>query len=111
MLWLIVRTLIAAGIIVAVSELASRLPRIGALILSLPIISILAFIMTWFQTNEINTISRLAKETLVVVPFGMTFFVPLAFCEKLHLDFWPAMLLGILSTSLMMGGWVWLGPK
>lgn len=44
-MWLIVKALISAAVIVAVAELSSRMPRLGALLLTLPIISILAFIM------------------------------------------------------------------
>ncbi len=111
MLWLIVRTVIAAVTIVAVSELASRLPRIGALILSLPIVSLLAFIMTWFKTKDVFVISQLARETLILVPLGLIFFVPFAFCERFQLGFWSAMLVGIFSTSFVMGFWLWLGSN
>ena len=43
--WNIVRVGIAAVTIVAVAELSKRFPRYGALLLSLPIVSILAFIL------------------------------------------------------------------
>jgi hypothetical protein len=65
--WNILRVAVAAVIIVAVAELSKRFPRYGALLLSLPIISILAFVMSWFQHHDLPAISKLAKETIRVL--------------------------------------------
>ena len=39
----ILKVVISAAVIVAVSEIAGRYPRVGALLLTLPVVSILAF--------------------------------------------------------------------
>ena len=111
MWWTITKTLIAAGIITAVSEIANRYARLGALLLTLPIVSILAFIFTWTGQRDLPAISRLARETLVLVPLGLPFFLPLGFAGRLGLSFWPAFLIGILLASLTIGLWFWLGPS
>lgn len=95
MRWIVIKTVIAAAIIVAVSEVSQRLPRLGALLLTLPIVSLIAFVMSWQQHRDLPAISRLARETLVLVPLGLPFFVPLAFTQRLGLDFWPAFLIGL----------------
>jgi len=41
-----VKIFISAAVIVLVSEIAGRSSRLGGLVLSLPIVSILAFVMT-----------------------------------------------------------------
>ena len=64
--WNIVRVLIAATTIVIVAELSKRFPRYGALLLSLPIVSILAFMLSWFQHHDLSAISKLARETLLI---------------------------------------------
>ena len=76
---LLLRAGIAAAVIVTVSEIANRYPRLGALLLTLPLVSVLAFLMTWTRHHDLPAISRLARETLVLVPLGLPFFVPLAF--------------------------------
>lgn len=111
MWWTIAKALIAAAVIVTVSEIANRLPRIGALLLTLPIASILAFIFTWIRHDDLTTVARLARETLVLVPLGLPFFVPLAFSERLGLGFWPAFLAGVALASLTIGLWFRLGPE
>jgi hypothetical protein len=111
MLWNVVRTIIAAGIIVAVAEIAERFPRLGALLLTLPIVSVLAFVMAWTQHGQLTVISRLARETLVLVPLGLPFFVPLAFAEKLGLGFWTACFAGIALAAATIGAWFAFGPQ
>ena len=111
MLWMLVKTLISAAIIVTVSELSSRFPRTGALLLTLPIVSILAFGMSWQEHHNLPAISRLARETLILVPLGLPFFVPLAFAERLGLGFWTASGLGLVFASTTIGLWFALGPK
>lgn len=111
MVWNIVRVLVSAIILVAVAELSKRQPRLGAILLTLPLISILAFTMSWFEHRDLAVISKLAKETLVLVPLTLPFFVPLAFADRLQFGFWPAMLGGILLASLAVGLWVVFGPN
>jgi len=107
----IIKAFISAAVIVAVAEIAGRFPRLGALLLTLPVVSILAFIMTWTKEGEMTTISRLAKETLVLVPLGLPFFVPIAFAEKLGLSFWPSFGLGVILAATSNGLWFWLAPS
>lgn len=110
-MWLIVKALISAAVIVAVAELSSRMPRLGALLLTLPIISILAFIMSWNKDHDMIAISKLARETLVVVPLGLPFFVPLAMSSKTGLSFWPSFGLGFVMATLTIGTWFRFGPQ
>lgn len=107
----VVRGLIAAVIVIAVAEVSERHPRLGALLLTLPIVSILAFVMAWMQHGDMAAISRLARETLVLVPLGLPVFVPLAFAGRLGLGFGTASGLGVLLASLLIGAWFWLGPE
>lgn len=106
----LLRVAVVAIIVVAVSELSKRYPRFGGLLLSLPIVSILAFLLSWFQHRDLPAVSRLARETLVLVPLGLPFFLPLAFATQLGLNFWSALALGILLASITIGGWFWLFP-
>jgi hypothetical protein len=110
MWWMLVRAGIAGIIVALVSEAAQRLPRLGALLLTLLLISMIAFVMTWTQHQDLRTISRLARETLVLVPLGLPFFVPLAFSERWGLSFWPAFALGLAVASIIIAAWFALGP-
>ncbi len=105
---LIFKTLISAVVIVAVAEIAGRMPRVGALLLTLPIVSILAFVMTWNKDHDMHTIARLARETLILVPLGLPFFIPFAISNRTGLSFWPSFAFGVLLASLTIGLWFWI---
>ncbi len=107
--WNLTRTIIAAVTIVAVSETSQRFPRVGALLLSLPLISILAFVMSWTQHGDLPAISRMARETLVLVLLGLVFFVPLAYADRLGLGFWSALAVGVAVASVTIGLWFQFG--
>ena len=52
MLYLLLKAGISAVIIVAVSEIAKRSPGFGALIASLPLVSVLGMIWLWRDTHD-----------------------------------------------------------
>lgn len=111
MLMFFVRTFLAALIIGIVSEFSHRSPRVGAVLLTLPIISIMAILMTWFRDHDLKNLSQLSRETLILVPLGLPFFVPLAFADQLGLRFWSALAAGLILASLTVGGWLVFGPS
>jgi hypothetical protein len=107
---LIFRGVVAGLIVMGVSLLSGRHPRLGALLLTLPVVSIVAFIATWTASHDLPVLSRLSRETLVLVPLGLPFFVPLAFADRLGLGFWQAILCGLLLAAMTIGAWFWLAP-
>ena len=109
-IWNIARIAIVAVIVVAVAELSKRYPRAGALLLSLPLISILAILFSWWQHRDLPALSQLGRETLVLVPLGLPFFVPLALAPRLGLDFWTAFVVGVVLAGLTTGLWLLYGP-
>jgi hypothetical protein len=111
MMNVILRIVIPAAIIFAVSEVSRRSPRLAALLLTLPLVSILAFAASWSKDHDLRSISQMAKETLILVPLGLPFFLPLAFADRLGLSFWSAMLAGLILASIAIGAWLAYGPK
>jgi hypothetical protein len=111
MIWTLVKAIISAAVIMAVAEVSGRIPRLGALLLTLPIVSILAFIMTWNKEGEMATIVQLARETLVLVPLGLPFFIPFAFANRTGMSFWPSFAVGVLLASITIGLWFRFGPS
>ena len=107
----ILKAVISAVVIVAVAEISGRHPRLGALLLTLPLISILAFVMMWHKEGEMVKIALLARETLILVPLGLPFFVPFAFANRTGLSFWPTFAIGFALASFTIGAWLWLGPQ
>jgi len=111
MMNVILRIVMPAAIIFAVSEVSRRSPRLAAILLTLPLVSILAFAASWSKDHDLRSISQMAKETLILVPLGLPFFLPLAFADRLGLSFWSAMLAGLILASITIGAWLAYGPK
>jgi hypothetical protein len=107
----IARGVIAGLLVIGVSEISHRNPRIGAFLLTLPLVSVMAIFATWNKDQNLPSVSTLARETLILVPLGLPFFLPLAFAGRLNLGFWPAFLLGLGLASLTVGGWLIWGPQ
>lgn len=112
LMWMnILRAVIAGIVVAAVTAIAKRFPRIGALILTLPLVSILAIFSVWAKDRDIQTISRLSRETLILVPLGLPFFLPLAFAQRIGIGFWAAFGLGLVLATIAIGTWFWLAPQ
>jgi hypothetical protein len=90
-LYLAVKALISGVIIALVSEIARRSPAFGALVASLPLVSVLAIIWLWRDTADTALIADHAEATFwYVLPSLPTF---LAFPAMLRhgVGFWPAL--------------------
>lgn len=111
MLGFFIKIMISGLIIASVVQFGPKSPRIGALILSLPLVSISALLFIWFQNKNLSLITKLSLETMILVPLGLAFFVPLAFAEKIGLGFWPAFILGIVFSSIITGLWLWSSAR
>ena len=83
--------LIVGIVVVVVLEIAPRMPRLGALILTLPMVSILIFIWYGMKKDDVTKVSVLVRETLALVPPGPPFFVPLALAKSWGIGFWTAL--------------------
>ena len=61
--WLITKYLITAGIIVGVSEVAKRNDRLGALLVALPIVTILTILWLYVEGQPTEKIANLVRYT------------------------------------------------
>ena len=111
MLTFLLRIAIPVVVILSVSEISRRSPRLGAILLTLPLVSILAFYAAWLRDQDLKPISRMAREMLVIVPLGLPFFVPLAFAERFGLGFWAAMGAGTVLAATTIGIWILLASR
>jgi hypothetical protein len=91
MLYLVVKAAISGIIIALVSEVAKRYPTIGALLLSLPLLSILAFIWLWRDSVENERIAALSQETFWLVLPTLPMFLVFPALLRGGLPFWPSL--------------------
>ena len=95
-----VKLLSSAFIIAAVTELAKKSSFIAALVISLPLISILSFVWIYIENKNPQEIQTLSWEVFYLVIPSLLFFVVLPLALKHGLNFWLAMLLAAVVTSI-----------
>jgi hypothetical protein len=108
MIKLVVNGAIAGFIVVLVSEVARRYPRVADVILAVPLVVFAVYAVMYLRVPDLAPISRMARQMLVLVPLSLTFFVPLAFADRLHLTFWPAFTMGLAVVTVSVVAYLWL---
>ena len=107
MLYATIKALLSGVIIATVSEVAKRYPPLGALILSLPLISILAFVWLWIDTSDKESIATLAQSTFWFVLPTLPMFLVLPLLLRGGMGFWPALGLACLLTISLYAATIW----
>jgi hypothetical protein len=97
----ILKTLISALTIAAVTEVAKRNNALASLIHSLPLTSLLAFIWLYTDTRDSELIGRHAYGTFWMVLPTLPMFLLMPRLIRLCGGFWPALGCGVLLTFLL----------
>jgi hypothetical protein len=92
MLYLILKALLSGLIIAAVSEIARRSPAFGALVASLPLVSVLAIIWLWHDTADTGRIADHAEATFWYVLPSLPMFLAFPWMLRSGIGFWWALL-------------------
>ena len=111
MAYLAVKALLSGLIIAIASEVARRWPGWGALIVSLPLVSLLSFIWLWRDTGEPERIAVLSESTFWFFLPSMPMFLILPALLRAGVHFWLALLLSCGVTILLYLAMIWLGPR
>ena len=102
MLYLAVKAALSGVIVAVVSEVARRAPALGALIVSLPLVSLLAILWLWQDTGDTARIAAHTEATfwyvLPTLPMFLVFPVLLP-----RLGFWLTLLACVLITIACFG--------
>lgn len=102
------KVLVSAILIVAISELAKRSSVLGALLASLPVTSLLAFLWLYRETHSIEKVAALSTGIFWLVLPSLLLFVLLPWFLRLGWGFWLSLALACGSTALGYGLMGWL---
>jgi uncharacterized membrane protein (GlpM family) len=98
---------VVSGVVVALaSEAAKRSALLGAVIVSLPLTSILALIWLWRDTGDPAEVTALSWSILWVIVPSIVFFVALPAAVGLGLAFWWSLLVACGLTAIAYAAWV-----
>ena len=111
MLYVIVKAVISGILIAVASEVARRWPGWGALIVSLPLLSILAMLWLWRDTHDPGRIADHVEATFWFVLPSLPMFLLIPSMLRQGYSFWAALALGCALTVALYLGMTWVGPR
>jgi hypothetical protein len=101
MLYLAVKALISGVIVAAVSEIARRSPAGGALLASLPLVSVLGMIWLWRDTHDpVRMASHVGATFWYVLP-SLPMFLVIPLLLRAGVGFAPALVAGCVLTMVL----------
>ncbi|ALL14246.1 DUF3147 family protein [Caulobacter henricii] len=111
MLYLILKAALSGVIIAAISEIARKSPGFGALVASLPLISILGMIWLWRDTRDVVRMASHVEATFWYVLPSLPMFLVIPALLRRGLGFWPALAAGCLLTISLYAAMMAVGPR
>jgi len=106
---LLAKAVISGVVVVAAAEVAKRSSLLGAVIVSLPLTSILALTWLWLDTRDVGEVASLSWSILWIVLPSVTFFVALPVGLRAGLPFAAALAVACAVTAAAYALWVWAG--
>jgi len=101
--YFIVKVLLSALLIGIVSEVARRSPSLGALVASLPLISIVGILWLWRDTGDSKLIADHAQATFWYVLPSLPMFLLVPFLIRQGVSVAGALIAGIALTIVLYG--------
>ena len=105
MIWYSIKLGLTALVIVLISEVSKKLPLLGSLIASLPLISVLGMIWMYWEIKEPQVMTKKIADhsegTFWYVLPSLPMFLILPWLMRSGWSYWPALGLCIVGTSLL----------
>ena len=98
-----IKVLLSALVIVFVTELAKRSTLVGALIASLPLTSLLAFVWLYWDTRDASRVAGLSIDIFWLVLPSLALFLVLPYLIRLGWGFWISLLAAMAATVVCYG--------
>jgi hypothetical protein len=111
MLYLAIKAMISGIIVAAVSEIAKRYPGFGALIASLPLVSVLGMMWLWHDKPDAENMAAHAGATFWYVLPSLPMFLLIPTMLRAGSPFWLALAAGCLLTIALYLAMTWIGPR
>ena len=108
---LVAKALLSGALIAAISEVGKRLPTLGALIASLPLVSVLGMILIWQARPDAENMAVHAGATFWYVLPSLPIFLLIPYMLRRGVGFWPTLLAGCALTVALYLLMMQIGPR
>lgn len=100
MIYYIIKIVITVLLIVAISEISKRSTLIGAILASIPLISVLAMTWLYIDTKDVQRVVMLSSSVFWLVIPSLSLFLVLPFLLKKEINFYVSMSISVIITIL-----------
>lgn len=100
MAYYIVKIIVTTALVVLISEIAKRSSLIGAILASLPLVSVLAMMWLYIDTSDVEKVSTLSSSIFWLVIPSLVLFLLLPVLLKTGLNFYLSMSLSVVATMV-----------
>ena len=98
------KVLLSAVLIAVVSTVARKQPALGALVASLPMVSVLGMVWLWIEAPDAGRMERHVQATFWYVIPSLPMFLAIPGMMRAGVPFWMALVLGCaLTVGLYLG--------
>ena len=111
MLYLVIKAAISGVIVAIVSEVAKRYPGFGALIASLPLVSVLGMMWLWRDKPDVPNMAAHVEATFWFVLPSLPMFLVMPWMLRNGVGFWASLAIGCVMTIALYVLMTWAGPK
>ena len=108
MLQVVIKLIVSALIVVAVSEVSKRTTTVGALLASLPLTSLLAMTWLYVETGDTTKVADLAGSIFWLVLPALALFLILPALLRAEYAFWPSLGIGCGATVAVYVAEIWV---
>lgn len=107
----VLKAIVSGLLIAAASTLARRFPGLGALVASLPLVSVLGMMWLWHERPDAANMADHAGATFWYVLPSLPMFLLIPALLRHEVGFWPALAAGCVLTVALYAAVTWLGPR
>lgn len=104
----VIKVAVTAIVVVAISEIAKRSSVWAALLASLPLTSLLAFVWLYIDTGEPERVATLAQSIFWLVLPSLLLFMALPLLLRAGWGFWPSLASSCVVTAAAYVAMVWI---
>ena len=111
MLYFVLKAAISGVLIALASTLAKKYPGVGALVASLPLVSVLGMIWLWKDRPDAANMAAHAGATFWYVLPSLPMFLLIPALLRHGVSFWVALAAGCVLTIMLYLAMTWAAPR
>jgi len=111
MMPLAIKALLSGLLIALISEIGRKLPTVGALVASLPLVSVLGMILLWRARPDAENMAVHAEATFWYVLPSLPMFLLIPALLRGGVSFWIALIAGCAVTVALYLAMMQFGPR